>query len=656
MVVALGLITNNSDCAQTNVSSDVRQLTFCDDHCISTTKTETSVSLYPGTQLKVQVAALGQLKGLTQTNLALTYDELFDTDERDLNDFISANCTSITRDVHVEASNTQGTISLAAFDNFLGQLATVPITVVINILPCPEGFIFSQTKKACVCSHVIVQLAQCDIASQSISRFGTSWISASKESIMVFEECPFDYCNNQTFSAMSNSDGSELCNYNRSGILCGGCVQGYSLSLGSNQCLKCMEKAWTLPTILLISALSGIGLVAVLIGLNLTVSLGTINGLLFFVNVVKVYESIFFGSHNNVMLHYFFSWLNLDLGINMCFYSGMDACHKVGLQYVFPLYLLALVVLIVGLCRCGEWVGFRSLPWVVKLSDKAALLMGTKIVPVLATLLLLSYTKVIRAIILIYQVADVKVFDSNATDTSTYSIDSRWYVDGNVTYLTGCHHVLFGLSTAITVPFITAFIAFLLFFPLMERYFSRMKWWTSWHMLMKPWYDAYGGPYKDEYRFWTGFLLLVRCGLVLVMTLESDREVALSILMWLCLILIPLVALLQVYNSFVLNILEIVYLSCILAMVFLVATVDGLQLSLVMCISVCLFIGILFFHVGLRLKSTWVATSLQQIIGRLKNKQDMNEEMQPSSPRRNIPFSIVGIGSSDEEREPLLKD
>ena len=176
-------------------------------------------------------------------------------------------------------------------------------------------------------------------------------------------------------------------------------------------------------------------------------------------------------------------------------------------------------------------------------------------------------------------------------------------------------------------------------------------------MLLKPWYDAYGGPYKDEYRFWTGFLLLVRCGLVLVMTFENDQEVALSILMCLCLILIPLVALLQVYNSYALNILEIINFSCILAMVLLVKLdlPSTVPLSLVMSISVCVFIGILFFHVGLRLKSTRVPSFLQQIVAKMKSKQNINEEIQASNARRNVPISIVGTDSSDEEREPLLK-
>ena len=30
--------------------------------------------------------------------------------------------------------------------------------------------------------------------------------------------------------------------------------------------------------------------------------------------------------------------------------------------------------------------------------------------------------------------------------------------------------------------------------------------------------DTYHGPFKKEYRYWTGFLLLVRCALVLFLT------------------------------------------------------------------------------------------------------------------------------------------
>ena len=54
-------------------------------------------------------------------------------------------------------------------------------------------------------------------------------------------------------------------------------------------------------------------------------------------------------------------------------------------------------------------------------------------------------------------------------------------------------------------------------------------------MRLKPWYDAYGGPYKDEYRSWTGVLLLARCLLALFAALENDQVAILSVLAWVCL-------------------------------------------------------------------------------------------------------------------------
>ena len=61
--------------------------------------------------------------------------------------------------------------------------------------------------------------------------------------------------------------------------------------LGSNRCGTCSN--WYL-FLLPVSALAGIALVAVLMFLNLSVSVGTINGLLFYANMVKLNETFFF--------------------------------------------------------------------------------------------------------------------------------------------------------------------------------------------------------------------------------------------------------------------------------------------------------------------------------------------------------------------------
>lgn len=39
----------------------------------------------------------------------------------------------------------------------------------------------------------------------------------------------------------------------------------------------------------------------------------------------------------------FISWLNLDLGISMCFFDGLTTYVETWLQFVFPLYTMSLV-------------------------------------------------------------------------------------------------------------------------------------------------------------------------------------------------------------------------------------------------------------------------------------------------------------------------
>jgi len=78
------------------------------------------------------------------------------------------------------------------------------------------------------------------------------------------------------------------------------------------------------------------------------------------------------------------SWLNLDLGIETCFFDGMDAMDayvKTWLQFVFPLYVWSLVCLIIIIS---------------KYSSKITRVFGSNPVAVLATLFLLSYAKLLR--------------------------------------------------------------------------------------------------------------------------------------------------------------------------------------------------------------------------------------------------------------------
>ena len=62
--------------------------------------------------------------------------------------------------------------------------------------------------------------------------------------------------------------------------------------------------------------------------------------LIFYANIVSINDSVFLVNDNVFKpLRVFISFTNLDLGIETCFYNGMDSYAKMWLQLFFPSYL-----------------------------------------------------------------------------------------------------------------------------------------------------------------------------------------------------------------------------------------------------------------------------------------------------------------------------
>ena len=100
-------------------------------------------------------------------------------------------------------------------------------------------------------------------------------------------------------------------------ILCGACCLGLSLPFGSSRCLPCSD---TYLSLLLPFTIMGLVLVFFLLAL-----VGTLSGLVLYANIVRASQSTFFPPGSTNLLTIFIAWLNLDLGIQTCFYNGMDA-------------------------------------------------------------------------------------------------------------------------------------------------------------------------------------------------------------------------------------------------------------------------------------------------------------------------------------------
>ena len=285
--------------------------------------------------------------------------------------------------------------------------------------------------------------------------------------------------------------------YNRSGLLCGACEKGYSLVLGTSHCKQCTNSYLAL---LIPFAVMGIALVFLLLVCKLTVATGTLSGLLFYANIIGVNRRIFLPVESADAFSIFIAWLNLDFGIEACFFDGMDAYSKMWLQFVFPLYIWLLVGLIIFICNFLR---------------RFAKLLGNNPVSVLATLFLISYTKILRTLITVLYVTYLEYPNYNRR---------VWLYDANIDYLSGKHIPLF--VTAVLL-FIFLFLPYtlLLFFGQWLQAISHLRlflWINS--ARLKPFLDAYHAPYKAKHRYWPGLLLVLRFVLHLVVALEFNPQ------------------------------------------------------------------------------------------------------------------------------------
>ena len=123
---------------------------------------------------------------------------------------------------------------------------------------------------------------------------------------------------------------------------------------------------------------------ALLLVCNMTISRGTLSGLIFYANVVSISRLASLPCSIHPVLSVFIAWVNLDLGVETCFYPGMDTYQKTWLQFAFPLYIILLVIAILVASYY---------------SSTAVKVFGRNNIAILATLFLLSYSKALKTII-----------------------------------------------------------------------------------------------------------------------------------------------------------------------------------------------------------------------------------------------------------------
>ena len=413
---------------------------------------------------------------------------------------VERNCTKIT--FNVFSPHDSETINLFAEGPCGSSTPSIRhLDIQFTNCTCPVGFEpFTNGDTRCECNcdpDLSPHITNCNSTTESLVRVNTnSWITYINDTdspgYVIHPNCPFDYCQPSTKNVSINlnlPNGADAqCAYNHSGILCGECQEHLSLSLGSSSCLPC-HSHWpaVLVVIVLAAIIAGILLVTVLLALNMTVAVGLINGFIFYANIVAANSAVFFPSSKPSFPTVFVAWLNLDIGVDVCFFDGLDAYTKTWLQLAFPVYIISLVIVVII---------------VSEYSPRFAGLIGKRDpIATLATLILLSYAKLLSVTITALSFA-VLDYPDNSRETV-------WLPDGNVKYFQGKHIAL--VIVALLIILIGVPYTILLF--LWQWLVRAPKWkvfkWTR-NTKLNAFISVHHVPYNSKYRYWTGLLLLVR--------------------------------------------------------------------------------------------------------------------------------------------------
>ena len=579
------------------ITSDPLKVCFCYGNTTNCTERRTTVSVRRGQIFSIPVITVGQFDMPVPTSVRAYIDGNTGSTELTPQSHIidEIKCTNV--EFRVFTAHGESSKQLVMFpDGPCGNIANTRTFVDVTIEACPPGF--DLVDKSCTCEERLLTAIKdktlCNVDTGLIQRPANSWIKPlwdkNLSSYLGFiwnPQCRTVYCSQESEVLLnfSNPNSDDQCNENRTGILCGACKESHSLTLSSFNCEICDSKFISL---LLFFGVAGIALIAILFALQITVAAGTTNSLILYVNLINICKDLFFPPLKTQInpLTIFISWTNLDFGFPTCFYDGLDYYSYTWLQYAFPFYLWFLIGVIVITC---------------KVSTKVGKLFGSNPIAVLATVILLSFTKLLQN--------SVDILSSTVLEYPGGRMERVWYADPNIPFFQGKHLIL-SIFAIVVITFLLLPYIFLLTFGYLLQAFSGRKGFT-WFNNFTPLLDAYYAPFKKWTRYWTGFLLLVRSGVFLGLSVIVNSNVTLVSVtaLFTGIAIIPWLSK-RVYKNFYVDAIEASYILnlCILTSVtYHVQATNGNQVVLTYVfvgIAFVEFVGIVIFHVCLRLKLT----------------------------------------------------
>ena len=624
------------------VASDPYSVLFCEPG--------ENLSVIPGKTFQISVVAKGQLNGSVPSAITTSTAEFYQNDS-----------VSIYMDNPKAEPKTCSVfnLTLKVYDKILKfvvlrfgiQHISERIThdnyasSNLSIESCPWGFQLS-LEGVCDCIDLIKEQGHdCNLEELTIIKKPEiiSWIGCQvvtngklciDKEFLTSRNCGrFEYCNYSVVKFKRETIDSQ-CAQGRTGVLCGECKRNLSLMLGTSRCKPCSNKYVGLIVVYLVA---GILLIFILTAFNITVTKGTLYGLIFYANFIHANQVSLFPHFSNWNIsRILIAWLNLDLGIEVCFYNGLDAYQKTWLQFGYICYICSLQVIVIILCRRS--VFFTRI-------------FGRNVTKVLSTLIVICFAKALQTI------SDVLEFTilHNASHPRYIIVMS---VTGNIKYLSRKHIPL--LITAIMLCILLLFFSLcLLFIKILTSLSSRRC--CRWVTRLQPFFETFTGPCNQTHTFWPGLLFCTRAGLYLFYSfklnyLYQNFQLIITGLMALGIIILSFLTPKGVYKKWSLNLLEFSYMfnllfTCGFVFFIYIYKYNEVLIETVGHISVSIaLISFVAFHFRNHFRKLTVkcrSGAFKVLCTKKKQKKELKNYVTHSE-------ANVSVESQDGERDPLL--
>lgn len=395
----------------------------------------------------------------------------------------------------------------------------------ITTLGCYGGYKFGKTKCTCLDSNEMpFGYSRCEGDGTTIYLKLGYWAVTDKKGKLDVLSCPRGYCKCANKSTKLNTkdecifkkfnNENKQCTDNRVGRLCGTCKKGFSVVVGNEDCRECtnMGLLYMIPIVVGLTFI-----VLAIIYFEIDFFSGPLNSWLYTYHIISLLPAT---SDNYMYLDPFILFVigltngAFDIKTGKCFWDGMDALQKHTLEYLMPIYCLALLYFINKLLR-----NFPSLNFSRHSFHHA-----------FVTIVIISYASLLQNTMIILQPITIhgKLYV---------------YVQADVEYFSNKHiqyaiPALLILSlVVIPFPFIIAFNSFF------TKHWQRLR-----HFI--PFFEVLQSPYRTDRSWFSSYYIFCRLLFISVMMASPEfQHSRFAIYEAICVIILMTFVLLQPYSE-----------------------------------------------------------------------------------------------------------